>query len=116
MTWPAYWLGVANFVCGSLAVFLLINSYNLLYPRSNNPINSTESLGKRGQQHEVILAVIEALAYEPMAIPTGGKKKIKEICLNRVRVFTQDGFEHAWKDGTKASLFSLLESEKFSSK
>ena len=73
-------------------------------------------LGKREQQHQVILAVIDALNYQPLEIPTGGKTKIKEICLNRTRVFTDSAFDHAWKTGTSNGLFKLLESNKFLSK
>ena len=71
---------------------------------------------KREQQHQIILAVINAFDYEPLKIPTGGKSKIRDICLRRVRVFTISAFEHAWKDGTNAGLFRLLESDKFSSR
>ena len=117
-----------GFNLGFLGV-VFINYYldNIIFlPENINKnldlLNNSELLddkylnGKRDQQHQIILAVINALNYEPLEIPTGGKSKIREICLKRVRVFTDSAFEHAWKNGTNNGLFRLLESDKFSSK
>lgn len=74
-----------------------------------------EKLGRRMLQHEVMLAVIAALGYEPMAIPDGGKSKVKSILLDRPRLFTESGFNHAWKEGVASGLFRLANHEKFTS-
>ncbi len=73
-----------------------------------------EISGRREQQHEVILAVIVALKFNPQQIPDTGKATIKQICLTRPRLFTDDGFDHAWKAGVKAGLFKLENHEKYS--
>jgi len=91
----------------------------------NNPeiINGNENIGhedlklsRREQQLEIILAVIYALNYQPLQIPTTGKTRIKAICLKLPRSFTPDGFDHAWKKGLSVGLFKLLDSDKFSGK
>ena len=76
--------------------------------------NSPETFGRREQQHEIILAVIAALGFDPLKIPDGGKSKIKAACLTRLRWFTADSFDHAWKAG--ADLFRMANHEKFISK
>jgi hypothetical protein len=73
-----------------------------------------ESLGRREQQHEVILAVIAALKYDPLQIPNGGKAGIKKICLTCPRSFTDASFDHAWKRGVSAGLFKLANHNKYS--
>lgn len=73
-----------------------------------------ETVGRREQQHEVILAVIAALSYDPLNIPDGGKAKIKAACLTRPRLFTSDSFDHAWKAGV--GLFRMANHEKYSPK
>lgn len=74
------------------------------------------STSRRETQHEIILAVIAALEFDPLQIPDGGKSKIKLACLNRPRLFTPDSFDHAWKVGVSAGLFKLANHEKYSSK
>ncbi len=119
---------VANaFILGAIVGYILFDGY-IYYIFNNREILDDESIveptnlyvankvGKRDQQHQVILAVIDALGYEPLKIPTGGKSKVRDICLMRVKVFTESAFDHAWKDGTNLGLFRLLESEKFSPK
>ena len=73
-----------------------------------------DTLGRREQQHEIILAVIAALEFDAQQIPDGGKAKIKSICLTRANVFTDTGFVHAWKAGLSAGLFKLANHEKYS--
>ncbi len=74
-----------------------------------------ENPGRRKQQIEMILAVISALNFDPLQIPDNGKAKVKRSCLTRP-LFTDSGFEHAWKAGLKAGYFRLANHEKFSSK
>ena len=72
--------------------------------------------GRRETQHEIILAVIVELEFDPLQIPERGKSKIKSACLTHPRWFTPDGFSHAWKAGVSAGLFKLANHEKYSSK
>lgn len=54
---------------------------------------------KRGERQ--VLAILEEakkLSIDPLAIPRGGKRKLKEICLLRTELFTDSGFDHAWKN------------------
>lgn len=76
--------------------------------------NLNKLFGRRQLQYEIILAVISALNFDPRAIPDGGKAKIKAACLTRTRLFTPEGFDHAWKLGT--SLFRMANHDKFSPK
>jgi len=72
--------------------------------------------GRRQQQLDAIVEVIEKLGYEPMAVPDSGKAKIKSIVLSQPKLFTDRGFEHAWRSGVTSQLFRLQNSEKFSKK
>lgn len=81
---------------------------------SNLTSISVESVGRREQQFEVILAVIAALNFEKMRIPDGGKAKIKKACLTRPRLFTDASFDHAWKEGIAVGYFRMANHEKYS--
>lgn len=78
--------------------------------------SSTDNPRRREQQHEIILAVIAALEFDPLQIPDRGCAKIKAICLTRPRIFTDSGFDHAWKAGVSAGFFKMANHEKFTSK
>jgi hypothetical protein len=78
------------------------------------PSSSVDNPGRRDQQYEIILAVIAALEFEALQIPDGGKSKIKKICLTRPRMFTSDGFDHAWKAGVSDGRFKLANHVKYS--
>lgn len=80
---------------------------------NSHMVSATESIGRREIQHEIIMAVVVALGFDPLKIPDGGKAKIKAICLTRPRFFTPSSFDHAWKAG--ADLFKMANHEKFSS-
>lgn len=80
------------------------------------PPSSVKTPGRREQQHEIILAIIAALDFDPQQIPDSGKAKIKSICLTRPNVFTDSGFVHAWKKGASAGLFKMANHGKFTSK
>lgn len=79
-------------------------------------IESIGDLGRRVQQHEIMLAIIAALEFDPLNIPDKGKSKIKAACLTRPRFFTVSSFDHAWKDGLNKSLFRMANHEKYSQK
>lgn len=110
------WLPFLN----GVEIFVEISEFFNKKTRNSNSqqivnIEKSDSLGRREQQHEIILAVIAALEYESLQIPDGGKAKIKKSCLTRTKLFTDAGFEHAWKDGIKAGLFRSANHEKYSS-
>lgn len=77
---------------------------------------SQEKLGIRDRQHKDILAVIAELGFERLKIPDGGKAQIKKSCLNMLGIFTDAGFDHAWKAGLKINLFKLENEFKYKSK
>ena len=79
----------------------------------NNQAASQVKYGPRKQQHEIILAVIAILEFEPLKIPDGGKAKIKAICLKSPKSFTHASFDHAWKAGLGKNLFKLENAEKY---
>lgn len=80
----------------------------------NVPPSSEGISSRREQQHEIIMAVIAAMEFDPLNIPDGGKAKIKKACVTRPKVFTEASFDHAWKAGVSAGLFRLANHEKFS--
>lgn len=73
----------------------------------------TNSLGRRAKQFEALLTAAAALEYDPGAIPEGGKAKIREICLRRSDIFTDSGFDHAWKAASKARLVCIADKDKY---
>ena len=75
-----------------------------------------DGITRRDIQLEIIMAVIKALNYDLNQIPDGGKAKIKVICLTRNRYFTNDGFDHAWKQGISESLFKMKNHDKFANR
>jgi hypothetical protein len=100
-----------------LATIELLSKFSISRNVSNSDLaGDVNTAGKRDQQFQIILAVIDTLNYEALEIPTGGKTNIKNICLKRVRLFTDSAFDHAWKDGVSKGLFRLLDSDKFSSR
>lgn len=114
----------AGFFMGVLGSYGLFKSYNFVSYKNYTMIKEKiigedegrKVTGKRDLQHQLILAVTNAFGYDPLKIPTGGKSAIREVCLKRVKIFTESAFDHAWKDGTSLGLFRLEESDKFSSK
>lgn len=75
-----------------------------------------EGLGRRERQIDAILTAAAALQMNPMSVPDNGKAKIKEICLRRGELFTESGFDHAWKAACKAGKVRMQNDEKFKSK
>ena len=82
---------------------------------SENPeLTDQVDSGRRNQQHDIILAIIAALDFDPLKIPDGGKAKIKSACLTRPRIFTDSSFGHAWKAGISSNLLRMENHEKYS--
>lgn len=82
-------------------------------PRREIAIAKNTKAGRRGQQHNAILSVITELQFTPLEIPDGGKAKIKEECLKKTNLFTDAGFDHAWRAGLTNKLFKLANAEKY---
>lgn len=58
--------------------------------------------GHREQQIDEIVRIAKSMGYDLKAIPDGGKKAIKNECLEKGWLFTPDGFDHAWKIAKKS--------------
>ncbi|MEM5293529.1 hypothetical protein VSR82_04180 [Burkholderia sp. JPY481] len=73
-------------------------------------------LSRRERQIRAIERAADALDYQRNAIPTGGKKAIRERCKSEdVALFgTGDSsFNEAWKEASKAGRVSIRDREKF---
>lgn len=71
-------------------------------PEAGCDRSTTESPGTRELQLRHIVQTALTLSFDPHAIPRGGKKQIKDICLaERKDLFTDTGFDHAWKAASK---------------
>jgi len=62
-----------------------------------------EPRGHRKQQIVRIRDVARELGLDLPVPPYGGKKRIKDRCLEDRTLFTPDGFEHAWKEMKKGA-------------
>ena len=60
-----------------------------------------------------IKAVICALDYDPLVIPTGGKKNIEVACLKDANLFTKSTFDSVWKEARRRDLVKMLEHDTF---
>lgn len=81
--------------CDPDTISIIENKHKLLFGLTED--EAAHPPGRRKQQFEAILAVIAALEYDPLKIPNGGKAKVKTACLTRNAMFTDYGFDHAWK-------------------
>ncbi len=80
-----------------------------------NTSNSQDSSSRRQNQLTTINDIIRLQNLEPTKLPNGSKASIKIECLNKYpQLFTKDGFDHAWKEGSKQQLFGMENKEKFS--
>ncbi len=57
--------------------------------------------GRRQEQVEEIVKTARSIGYDLKAIPDGGKGTIKAECLKNKGLFTNSGFDHAWKKAKK---------------
>ena len=74
---------------------------------------SEDTLGRREQQVKVILETATKLGYDPLAIPFGGKAKIKTQCEEDEALFESTSFEHAWKEARKRELVRMVNTHKY---
>ncbi len=64
--------------------------------------------GRRAQQIQYVLQVIQKLGYDSLNIPYGGRRKIKNECLENAPLFTSDGFDHCWDEGNDRGLWAVV--------
>jgi hypothetical protein len=60
-----------------------------------------------------ITSAARTLDYELLAIPDGGKKRIRVACLKDSGLFTPSTFEYAWKVARNRELVKLLNNDKY---
>lgn len=68
---------------------------------------------------DAIISAAEALRYDPMSIPYGGKREIKERCLLMLGEpcrFTESTFVQAWKKASQAGLLSVQDKDIYQGK
>lgn len=61
-------------------------------------------VGRRDKQIARILDAIRRQGWNAMNIPTGGKGKIKSLCMTDAGLFTDNGFARAWQAAINAGL------------
>ncbi len=71
----------------------------------------SKPLGRREQQLFLITEVIVRLGYNPLAIPNGGKAKIKKICEENNSLFKETSFDHAWKEARRQGKVQMANHE-----
>lgn len=78
-------------------------------PTSGTPKKIGESAieKRRNMQIAAIIKQANKLEYPLLSIPYGGKRKIKDACLNDLNLFTDAGFDHAWKEARKKGLIEV---------
>jgi hypothetical protein len=69
--------------------------------------------GRRQKQIDAILQQAKDLKYSLLSIPKGGKVKIKKECLKDNALFTDSGFDHAWREASKKGLVRVADFEKY---
>jgi len=80
---------------------------------SRQPKSSVGKIPVRPAQIEAIRKTAVGLGYNPLAIPNTGKAAIKKECLKDAKLFTDSGFDHAWKDASKQNVICIQNKEKF---
>jgi hypothetical protein len=72
---------------------------SLLLERLSEKSCDSGDEGRRNKQIAMMLDVAKELGYQPLSIPCGGKAKMKKLCCEIApRLFTETGFDHAWKE------------------
>ena len=79
---------------------------------TDNKANNCKE-GTRVKQINEIIIIAGQLGYNPMCIPKGGKAIIKKECLKKAAVFTDSGFDHAWKRANKLNKISIENKEQY---
>jgi len=79
----------------------------------HNDQNDTQKLGQRAKRVSVIVETAKAFEYDLQSIPYGGKKKIKDKCLDNARLFTDSTFEKAWQEAKRRKLIEVVNVETY---
>jgi len=88
----------------------------------SGPINDTQSeakvigepkLKRIDQRVNAIVKTAKAFEFDLQSIPYGGKRKIKDKCLNDVRLFTDSTFDKAWQKAKRQGLIEVENAEKY---
>ena len=70
--------------------------------------------GKRDKQVEFICKIANSLEYSDLlSLSIEDKATIKTKCLENIKLFTDSGFDHAWKEANDRKLISIQNKEKF---
>lgn len=80
-------------------------------PAESQPEAVPETAGRKDMQIMVILAHGKSLGYDIQSIPRGGKRAIKELCLNDTKKFTESSFNDAWKKAASKKLLRVQNAE-----
>jgi hypothetical protein len=72
------------------------NGYTVERPGNAETPPAQSEAGRRAQQIDGILSTIQALGWNPLQIPYGGKKRLEGLCCENRDLFTVAGFGHAW--------------------
>ncbi len=90
------------------------------YSETNKDDWFTESEAKttkrRDTQINAIVQQAKTFGYNSLSIPYGGKTKIKNECLKNTNLFTEAGFDHAWRKARKDSLVEVENIDSYRSK
>ena len=74
----------------------------------------SKETGRRNLQLDTICKIAVELGYSDLlALPEEAKKKIKTECLKNTTLFSDSGFEHAWKAANKDNLISIQNKKKY---
>jgi len=72
-----------------------------------------EDQGRRDKQIAKIIEECEKRGVDPLDIPTGEKGEIKDECLKVMDLFTDSGFDHAWKEANGRKVIRVRDKEKY---
>lgn len=80
-----------------------------------NPEPVEEDVGRRDRQiKEICKAAIDFGYFDLKNIAEGGKTAIKSKCLTDKNLFTNSGFDHAWKEANRRGVIAMQDKEKYS--
>ena len=88
----------------------------LLFGPINEALSEAKEIGKPKQQLKdkrvtMIVETAKAFEYDLQSIPYGGKRKIKDKCLDNTRLFTDSTFEKAWQVAKRRGLIEVESAE-----
>jgi len=88
----------------------------------SGPINDTQSetkvIGEPKQKSidqrvNAIVKTAKTFKFDLQSIPYGGKRKIKDKCLNDRRLFSDSTFEKAWQEAKRQGLIEIENAEMY---